>query len=637
MRHRTITIRPDGRRGVAGACWLLALLLLGSAGCAQMQTRAQSADEGEVKFDLKEVQTIGDVTDVANGGGLQVSGVGLVRGLNGTGGGAPPSVFTKLLETELHKQGVRNAKELLDSPENALVLVTALIPPGARKGDPIDIELSLPPGSKVTSLRGGVLDPCSLQNTDTTKHMHPGYEGSNKVLLGHILAQARGPLLVGFGAEPDEAARMTHARIWDGGVSLIDRPFYMILKNDQKFARVATNVAARINLLFPDDARKRIEVMRNKRLLMLDAVTNQLNDKFAVAHLGKGEMARAVSKDVVYVQVPYAYRLNPERYLRVARLIPLREAPEVRGRYRQRLHEMLLEPASTLSAALRLEALGKESVSALRDGLKSPNALVRFAAAEALVYLDCGAGVGELARLTEQFEELRAYTLNALASINEPVCHLRLTELLSTPDAEVRYGAFKALRLLDDQAAVVRGELLNDAFWLHTNVASRSLPLVHVSTGQRAEVAFFGEQPRLVAPFKVLAGEFTVTAERGDDRCTVGRFVLNPPSMGRRQCSFRLEDVLRTMAALGGQYPDAVELLRQVEYRKCLTAPVRFDATPVTIPVEELARQAKDPKWRREVPVAARPETAAPAVEAGARLAAHAEPVEGTGGLRQSP
>src|SRR5262249_20993015 len=152
------------------------------------------------------------------------------------------------------------------------------------------------------------------------KHLKPNYDGANKILTGHVLARARGPLLVGFGPEPDEVGRMTHARIWGGGITLIDRPFYMVLKNDQKFFRVANNVAARINLLFPDDARKRAEVLRNKRLLVLDTVTHELNEKFAAQHVGRGELARAVSKDVVYVQVPYAYRLNPERYLRVARL-----------------------------------------------------------------------------------------------------------------------------------------------------------------------------------------------------------------------------------------------------------------------------------------------------------------------------
>ena len=37
-------------------------------------------------------------------------------------------------------------------------------------------------------------------------------------------------------------------------------------------------------------------------------------------------MAKAVNKELINLRVPYAYRYNPERYLRVARLMPLREA-----------------------------------------------------------------------------------------------------------------------------------------------------------------------------------------------------------------------------------------------------------------------------------------------------------------------
>src|SRR5581483_2214310 len=103
-------------------------------GCAMPQTRLQSEDElePEVKYDVK---TIGDVTEVANADPIPVSGVGLVEGLEGTGGGAPPGDFRAMLERQLQKDREKDIKGLLSSKETSLVLVTALIPPGARKGD----------------------------------------------------------------------------------------------------------------------------------------------------------------------------------------------------------------------------------------------------------------------------------------------------------------------------------------------------------------------------------------------------------------------------------------------------------------------------------------------------------------------
>src|SRR5436190_940134 len=97
MTHPIPSARPSGRRT---AVWLLAAVLLGAAGCAQIQPRGQAAEDPEAKFDLKEVLTVGDVTDVANAAPLQVSGVGLVTGLDGTGGAAPPSEFRTLPEPQ---------------------------------------------------------------------------------------------------------------------------------------------------------------------------------------------------------------------------------------------------------------------------------------------------------------------------------------------------------------------------------------------------------------------------------------------------------------------------------------------------------------------------------------------------------
>jgi hypothetical protein len=95
--------------------------------------------------------------------------------------------------------------------------------------------------------------------------------------------------------------------------------------------------------------------------------------------------------------------------------------------------------------------------------------------------------------------------------------------------------------------------------------------------------------------------------------------------MARRQCSLRLEDVLRTIAELGGQYPDVIDLLRQVDYRHCLTAPVRFDANPVVVPAEVLAEEGKTPRLLRpeEDALADRRRDEAPRVEPEARPATH--------------
>src|SRR5205814_5232523 len=92
--------------------------------------------------------------------------------------------------------------------------------------------------------------------------------------------------------------------------------------------------------------------------------------------------------DFLSLSIAPRYKNNLARYLRVIRNIPLRENPIQRTERLQLLEKKLLEPTSSALASLQLEAIGNEAIGALKQGLKSSDAEVRFYAAEALAYLD---------------------------------------------------------------------------------------------------------------------------------------------------------------------------------------------------------------------------------------------------------
>ncbi len=163
-RHVSVTGLP--RCAGPGPLWFwggLGALLLVLAGCSQTtQHRAQSAEETELqRYDLA---TIGDRTSVGNAEFVPLGGVGLVEGLDGTGGDCQHDSYRNMLADNLRKEGVQHVNQVLSSPEYALVIVEASIPPGAVKGDRLDVEVKLPPGSRATSLRGGRLHKCYLFN-----------------------------------------------------------------------------------------------------------------------------------------------------------------------------------------------------------------------------------------------------------------------------------------------------------------------------------------------------------------------------------------------------------------------------------------------------------------------------------------
>jgi hypothetical protein len=541
---------------------ICAVALLGLAGCLTQQPRLQSDDDAEREKD-REVRTIGDVTTIANANPIPVSGIGLVVGLEGTGGRAAVNGYRTEMEGYLHKNRVEHVKEILDSPNTSIVLVAGIVPAGARKGDAIDLEVMLPPQSKTTSLRSGYLKYCLLYNYDSKKHVDPNFKGPDGPLKGHAVAEAEGPVLVDAGSGSD-GERLKTGRIWGGGHVRAARSFFILLNEEYKRAAVAQTVADRVN----------------------ETLTGQY-------HGTTMELASAKNNQVIVLSVPEQYRLNMPRYLRVVRLVPMRDTG-VHSPYRQQMERDLLDPKRTVTAALRLEALGSGSIESLKRGLTSDHALVRFCAAEALAYLGDPACGEVLAKTVEGQPMLRAFALTAMASLDENVCRVRLADLLASPAPEVRYGAFRALRALDDRDTAVAGEFLNESFWLH-RVAPQSAPLVHLAHSRRAEVVLFGEDATLTPPFSFLSGEFTVTAGRDDNKCTITRLSLYRGT-GRKQVSFKVEEILRTLADMGASYPNVDELLTQADRcvhaggARCLSAPLAIDALPQETSVFELAK-----------------------------------------------
>ncbi len=550
--------------------WHLPAALVLLAGCTAPQTRLQSEDDTDRGREVAtaEVKTIGDLTEVSNVNAIPVVGIGLVTQLDGTGGGVPPGPEATTLSEVLRKRGCENVKELFNSKTTSLVRIVATVPAGSKKGDPIDVFLSVPENSRTTSLRGGKLEECLLYNFDSTGRisavLNPGANRGDALIRGHALVKCEGNVIAGVGsaeADGDEPPSLKRGVVWGGGKSLMpDWQFFLTLNPDQQYARVAMRIAERIN------------------------------DTFHAPSMGagSGEIASAKSKSVVYLSVPGAYRLNMARFLRVARLVPLNEAPPADSEYAHKLGRQLLDPATTITAALRLEALGIQSLPALKVGLNSDIPLVRFASAEALAYLGSPSCGEELGKQVVEQPFVQAFALTALASLNEAICRVKLQELLSAPNPETRFGAFRALRARDDRDPLVAGEVCG-TFTVH-HVARGSAPQVHLATTKKPEVVLFGDGPALVAPLTLVVGpEFTLRAEEGKSTVVVSRFTTYKGKQ-TKECPPEIGEVLKTVAALGGNFADAAELLRQADASRGLNCALKVDAMPKAPTVYDLAR-----------------------------------------------
>ncbi len=247
---------------------------------------------------------------------------------------------------------------------------------------------------------------------------------------------------------------------------------------------------------------------------------------------------------------------------------------------------------------LRLEALGDSAKIALRHGMHSDSLLVRFCCAESLAYENEPQAATELAKLVDE-PSLRAFCLTALASLNEATSYQTLIELLNSPVPETRYGAFRALRAQNKEDDAVRGELLNEAFWLHTT-APNSRSMIHVSSSRRAEIVLFGEEAYFKPPLRLSAGEINLTANDGDTECTVSRFSPRTREKRSNYSSLKVEDVIRKVAEMGGDYAAITELLHQAKKCECLSCSLEVDALPQATSVYALKRAGQRSKGHSE-------------------------------------
>ncbi|AWI86132.1 flagellar biosynthesis protein FlgA (plasmid) [Alloyangia pacifica] len=224
------------------------------------------------------------IKDIATFEGVrenQLVGYGLVVGLNGTGDSLRNSPFTeKSIEAMLERLGVGNlSDDQIKTSNTAAVMVTAMLPPFARLGSPIDVVVSSL--GDASSLRGGTLIVTPLTGAD-----------------GEVYAVAQGPIAVaGYAAQGMAASVVegvpTVARIENGAT----------VENEVEFA-LASLSSIRIALRNPDfTTATRMAEAINKRMgsntaTALDPGTVEV----ALHGAGKGDVAGILS-DVENIRV----------------------------------------------------------------------------------------------------------------------------------------------------------------------------------------------------------------------------------------------------------------------------------------------------------------------------------------------
>src|SRR5262249_54047008 len=140
----------------------------------------------------------------------------------------------------------------------------------------------------------------------------------------------------------------------------------------------------------------------------------------------------------------------------------------------------------------------------------------------------------------------------------------QLHQLLGAESAETRYGAFRALWAANRKDPLVQGEMLGNEygkFGFHV-LAIDGPRMIHVTRSFRPEVVLFGQDIALAQPFLIEAGRNIRINGPPEGPVIVSFAAADAPSQ-TRQVTPRVEEIIRTVAELGGTYPDIVQMLQQ--------------------------------------------------------------------------
>jgi flagellar P-ring protein precursor FlgI len=214
----------------------------------------------------------------------QLTGYGLVGGLNGTGDKNKLAIQSAV--NFLNNFGIITNQSNFTTNNIAAVIVTATLPPFARSGDKIDITVSSIGDAK--NLQGGVLFQTPLTGAD-----------------GNVYAVASGALSIGgfnagVGGAGGQRNHVTVARIPNG-------------------ALVENEVPA----TFIKDGKLEL-ILKEKDFALAEKIKKAIDDKY-----GRNR-AMAIDPGTVVVDVPHSFREHPVTF--IANLEKIQIVPQGRAR-----------------------------------------------------------------------------------------------------------------------------------------------------------------------------------------------------------------------------------------------------------------------------------------------------------------
>jgi len=515
------------------------LLIAFLIGCDQPQR-----SDTELVPEIELGTTIGQLAEVFAFDAVRVEGFAIVGGLAGTGSQQCPISVRTYLKKYILKQlpQYQQVDELINSPDTAVVIVQAVIPPAASKGQRFDVKVTALPGTQTTSLENGFLYGADLRAAGT-------FGISTKVL-----ATAEGPIFIN--------------KISD---SPLDNKTGFVLGGAEVLDEYKLNLA-----LFKP----------NYKTAAL--IRDRLNERFG------SNTASAISPGQIELKVPVEYKNRKVRFVEIVRAMYLTENRQINAdRIATFIRKLATEP-DKYKSEIALEMLGTGSLDKLAALLNHSDEEVRLRAGRCMLFLGSNRSLAAVRRIaTDQNSSYRIAALEAIAdAANRNDAAALARTLLRDDDFDIRLAAYEQLRKLND--VTIMQKTIADNFLLET-IAQTRHRMVFVSRSGQPRVAMFGSPIYLAenAFVESTDGNITINAPAGQEFVLlIRKHPKRPNVLLQRKSSYELSDIIQTLCnpsvtgedskirpGLGVSYDEMAGLLELMAAKNAIDA--QFRAGPV--------------------------------------------------------
>ncbi len=475
---------------------VLALMsLIGTIGCqSEKDPNARTTALGDpLPEPIGPDSVVKDYARLVATGYLPIQGYGVVIGLGRNGSTEIPGALRRYLTSELARRDLGSWRrgtepvsplKFLRDPDTAIVEVRGAIPPGAPVGSRFDLHVEAMPRTGTKTLDGGILMPLDLRlagawdvsRTDT-----------------HIWAEGGGPTFLSPYLDPEkpkDAAKFRTGKVIGGGRVTRARIIHLqLLKTNYSQAFL---------------------------------IKNRINSRFT----GTRDTAVGKSGSTIELNVPIRYRYHHQRFLDIVLHLPL--SYDIEGQI-VRIAEKMKNPTANHNAlALTWEAVGKQSLTQIKNYYHSPNPIL---SARTGTRLGDREAVDTIIRFALDDDSPMQVAAIEELGYGDPYGKAgeALRKLLDSSDEHVRTASYESLLRMGDTSCIKRMRIADN--FIVDVVESRGQYAVYATQTKQAKIVIFGEDMQ-VAPevfYRSPDGMVTVSTKKpegaGDTKLMVYRRV----------------------------------------------------------------------------------------------------------------